>query len=164
VIHAPEVLQHALRRAVVGHLPAFVEQQGLVEHLEQARTGLMDGGDDDLVAREAADDLQHMLAVLRGQARGRFIEQIHVRDADHVEAGVEPLALAAAEKLLLRRAGETLAQIGQAEFRQLRIHALAPLFRLQDADSERPRKNRGFPAPSAAGQRRPPAGCRRYRA
>ena len=35
VVDAPEVFDHALRRAEVGQLAALVEQQGLVKHLQQ---------------------------------------------------------------------------------------------------------------------------------
>ena len=131
MIHAPEVFDHALRRAVIGELAAFIEQQGLVEHLQQPRAGLVDGGDDDLVTCQTADDFQHMLAVLGRQTGGRLIEEIHVGDADHVESGIEPLTLAAAEELLLRRASKAVTQVGQAEFCEFGIHALAPLLGFQ---------------------------------
>ncbi len=67
-----------------------------MKHLENLRARLVDGDDDDLVVRHPADDLDHMLGVLRGKAGCRFVEQVNVRHADHVETDIEPLAFAAA--------------------------------------------------------------------
>ena len=91
----------------------------------------MNGGDDDLVARQTTDDFEHVLAVLGRQAGSRFIKQVHVGDADHVEPRIETLALATTEEFLLRRACQPVTQIGQAKFRQLRIHTFASFLGFQ---------------------------------
>ena len=68
-----------------------------MKHLKNLRARLVNGDDDDLVMRHPTDDLHHVFRVLRGETRSRFIEQIHVRHADHIQPDVETFALAAAQ-------------------------------------------------------------------
>ena len=46
--------------------------------------------------REPADDLDDVLRILRRKSRGRLIEKVNVRRANHIEADVEPFPFAAA--------------------------------------------------------------------
>ena len=103
VLGIGEILEHLGGRAEEDHAPAFVEQQRFREHLEKLRGRLVDGDEDDLVVRHRADDLDDVLAVLRAEAACRFVEKENVRAGDHVQADVQPLALAAGERLFHRR-------------------------------------------------------------
>ncbi len=91
-----EIAQHVARRAEEDEPAAFVEQDRLVKHLKNFRTGLMNGNNDYFVMRHPADDLDDMLGILRGQTGGRFVEEVNVGRADHIEPDVEPFAFAAA--------------------------------------------------------------------
>ena len=75
-----EIAQHLRGRAVEDQPPAFVEQHRLVKHLEELRARLVDRDDHDLVVRHRADDLDDVLGILRGEAGGRFVEKVNVRD------------------------------------------------------------------------------------
>ena len=96
VLRFRKITEHLRGCAKKDEPAAFIEQHGLMEHLENFRTRLVNGDDDDLVVRHPTDDLHHMLRVLRGQTGSRLIEKIHVRHADHIEPNVEAFALAAA--------------------------------------------------------------------
>ncbi len=65
VLRFREVAQHVVRRAEENQATAFVEEDRLVKHLEKFRARLMDRDHDDLVMRHPADDLDHVLGVLR---------------------------------------------------------------------------------------------------
>ena len=73
-----------------------------MKHLEKFRARLVNGDDDDFVVRHRANDLDDVLGIFRAQPRGRLVEKINVRRTDHVEADVEPLSLAAAQRFLDR--------------------------------------------------------------
>ena len=127
VLGLGEVGQHLGRRAEKDHASPAVEQQGLVEHLENFRTRLVDGDHDDFVVGHGMDDFHDMLGVFRGQARGRFVEEIDVGRADHIESDIEPLALAAAEGFPLRGPDHAVAAFVQAQFGQFPVDAPVPL-------------------------------------
>ena len=114
-----EVAHHLVRRPVEDELAAAIEQHGFVEKMEQPRARLMDDDEDDLVVRKAADDVDDVLAVLRADAAGRFVEQENVRRADHIEADIQSLPLAAGERLLFRRTDDDIAPLAEAEFDHL---------------------------------------------
>ena len=83
----------------------------------------MDRHEHDLVVAHALDDLDDVLAVLAAQPAGGFVEQVDVGPADHVQPDVEPLALAAAERLLHRAADDGVAALVEAEFDELAVDA-----------------------------------------
>ena len=63
-----KIAQHVGRRAEENQPAAFVEQDRLVKHLEQLRARLVNRDDDDFVVRHAANDLDDVLGVFRGEA------------------------------------------------------------------------------------------------
>src|SRR5438128_7946902 len=65
VLRFRKITEHLRGCAKKDEPAAFIEQHGLMEHLENFRTRLVNGDDDDLVVRHPTDDLHHMLRVLR---------------------------------------------------------------------------------------------------
>ena len=124
-----EVAQHVVRRAEENQAPAFVEEDRLVKHLEKLRARLMDRDDDDLVMRHPADDLDHVLRVLRGKTGGRLVEEVNVGAADHIEPDVEPFPLAAAERLFHRAADDAVAPFVQSKLDQFALQPARPIAR-----------------------------------
>ncbi len=122
-----EIAQHVARRAEEDEPAALVEQDGLVKHLENLRARLVNRDDDDFVVRHPADDLDDVLGILRGQAGGRLVEEVDVGRADHVEADVEALSLAAAERFFHRAADDAVAPFAQAELDQFAFEAPRPV-------------------------------------
>ena len=122
-----EVGEHLIGGAEEGEIAAFVEQDGFVEEPEKPRARLVDGDENDLVVRHPANDLDDVLGVLRRKPGGGLVHEVDVGDSHHVEPHVEAFALAAAQVFVLGVAGEAAAERGEAEFRELRIHAGVPL-------------------------------------
>ena len=83
----------------------------------------MDRDEHDLVVRHPSDDLDDMLGILRRKAARGFVEQIDVRRADHVQADVQPLSLAAGKRLLVRRSNHEVAALVQAKFSKFAVDA-----------------------------------------
>ena len=83
----------------------------------------MDRHEDDLVVRHPPDDLDDVLGVLGGEAAGRFVEEVDVGRADHVEADIEALALTAAENLAVGIADDFPAALVEAELGDLAVDA-----------------------------------------
>jgi len=106
-----EIAEHVTRRAEEDEAAAFVEQDGLVKHLENLRARLVNGDDDDFVVRHPADDLDDVLGIFRGQPGGRLVKEVNVGRTDHVEADIEALSLAAAERFFHRAADDAVAPL-----------------------------------------------------
>ena len=123
VLRLREVGEHFGRRAEEDEPPPLVEQEGLVEHLEDLRGRLVDRDEDDLVVRHAPDDLDDMLRVLGGETTRRLVKEVDVGSADHVEADVEALALAAAEDLAVRSPDDLAAALVEPQLGQLAVDA-----------------------------------------
>src|SRR5205807_228705 len=118
-----KIAKHVRRRAEKDKPPALIEQDRFVKHLEKFGARLVNRDDDDLVVRHAANDLDDVLGVFRGEAGSWLIEEVNVRHTDHVEADVEAFAFAAAQRLLHRAAYDRVPTLAQAEFNQFRIQA-----------------------------------------
>ena len=81
----------------------------------------MNSDNDDLVVCHAANDLDHVFRVFRGEAGRRFIEKINVRHADHIETDIKAFALAAAQCLLVRAAHDGVPAFAQTELDQFGV-------------------------------------------
>ncbi len=114
------------------HPAAAIEQQHLVEQLEQLRARLVrDDEENAAVQRSIFQHFDHVERVARGESRGRFVEQEDFVVAQQLESDVQPLALAAAQRLVERPAGAHVATLAQADFAQrLAHHRLDPVRRL----------------------------------
>ena len=66
----------------------------------------MDRYEHDLVVRHVPDDLHDVLGVLRAEATRRLVKKVNVGRADHIQADIQPLALAAAQDFLGGRADD----------------------------------------------------------
>ena len=100
-----------------------------MKQLEQLRARLVDRDHDDFVVGHRSNNLDHVLGIFGGQTRRRLVEKINVRHPDHIEADVESLALATAQRLLDRSADDRIATFAQSKFDQFRFqstHAIAP--------------------------------------
>ena len=96
-----KVGKHLGGRSEEDQLPPLIQQERLLEHLEDLGGRLMDRDEHDLVVGHASDDLDDVLGILGGKAARRLIEEVDVGSADHIEADIQPLALASAEHLAL---------------------------------------------------------------
>ena len=83
----------------------------------------MDRDDDDLIVRHAANDLDDVLGILRGKARGRFVEKVNIRQANHIQADVKTFAFAAAQRFFRRAAHHGVATLAQAKLHQFSFQA-----------------------------------------
>ena len=89
----------------------------------------MDRYEHDLVVRHVPDDLHDVLGVLRAEAARRLVKKVNVGRADHIEADIQPLALAAAQDFLGGRADDGTPALIQPKLGEFSINAadaLAP--------------------------------------
>ena len=154
-----EVAQHVRRRPEKHQLAAAIEQDRLVKHLEKLRARLMDRDDDDLIVRHPADDLDHVLRILRGKAGSRLVEKVNVGGTDHIQADIEAFPFAAAQRLFHRAADDAVAPFTQAQLDQFAFQPARPISARTDAGSESPRQIAGSLRSSGSHRTRLPAGC-----
>ena len=133
-----EIPQHVRGRAEKDEPPALIKQDGLVKHLKQFRTRLMNCDDDDLVVRHPANDLDDVFRVFRGETGSRFVKKVNIGRTDHIETDVEPFPLAAAEGFFDRAADNAVAAFVQTELDQFAFQPPRPI-----APGKMRRANRG---------------------
>ena len=145
VLGRGEILQHLLRRAEKNEFAAPVQKHRLVKHLKNFRGRLVNRHDHDLVVRHSTDDLDDVLGILRRQPARRFVEEIDIRGADHVQTDVQPFSLAAGERLFVRLPDDVVASLVETKLRQLAIDAAQAIAASKGAAREGPRRSPDFP-------------------
>src|SRR4029077_17628089 len=73
-----EIPQGVGRRAEKYEPPTLVEQDHLLKHLEDLRTRLVNGNDDDFVVRHASNDFDYVLGIFRRETGSWFVKKINV--------------------------------------------------------------------------------------
>src|SRR5439155_11941471 len=122
-----KVTKHVRRSAEENQATAFVEQNGLMEHLKKLRARLMDRNDDDFVVRHAPNNLDHVLGIFRGESGGRLVEKINVRHTNHVETDIKAFAFATAQCLPQGAAHHRIAALTQPELEKFAFQSSHPV-------------------------------------
>src|SRR5882757_7658856 len=89
-----EIPQGVGGRAEKHEPPTLVEQDHLLKHLENLRTRLVNGNDDDFVVRHARNDFHYLLGIVGRETGSWSVKQINVRQTDQIQSDVEPFSLA----------------------------------------------------------------------